>query len=74
MKLPTKPILSIPTENLSQEESSEILFRFAYKLINRILKNYQLTHLKELEEAESIFVLREVISQFENPVLLFSGE
>ena len=36
------------------------------------MKNYQLTHLKELE-AESIFVLREVTSQFENPVLLFSG-
>jgi len=34
------------------------------------LKNYQLTHLKELE-AESIFLLREVTSQFENPVLLF---
>jgi len=30
---PTKPILSIPTQNLSKEESSEILFRFAYKLI-----------------------------------------
>ncbi|HXC06946.1 MAG TPA: sulfate adenylyltransferase subunit CysD [Bacteroidia bacterium] len=29
-------------------------------------------HLKELE-AESIFVLREVAAQFENPVLLFSG-
>ena len=36
------------------------------------MKNYQLTHLKELE-AESIFLLREVTSQFENPVLLFSG-
>lgn len=34
--------------------------------------NYQLSHLKELE-AESIFVLREVAAQFENPVLLFSG-
>ncbi len=34
--------------------------------------NYQLTHLKELE-SESIFVLREVCAQFENPVLLFSG-
>jgi len=34
--------------------------------------NYNLTHLKELE-SESIFVLREVASQFENPVLLFSG-
>jgi len=36
------------------------------------LKNYQLTHLKELE-AESLFIIREVTSQFENPVLLFSG-
>ncbi len=34
--------------------------------------NYNLTHLKELE-SESIFILREVASQFENPVLLFSG-
>ncbi len=33
---------------------------------------YQLNHLRELE-SESIFVLREVASQFENPVLLFSG-
>jgi sulfate adenylyltransferase subunit 2 len=36
------------------------------------LNNYQLTHLKELE-AESIYVMREVVAQFENPVLLFSG-
>jgi sulfate adenylyltransferase subunit 2 len=35
-------------------------------------KPYHLTHLQELE-AESIFVLREVAAQFENPVLLFSG-
>ncbi|NND77500.1 MAG: sulfate adenylyltransferase subunit CysD [Flavobacteriales bacterium] len=34
--------------------------------------NYSLSHLKELE-AESIYVLREVAAQFENPVLLFSG-
>jgi len=34
--------------------------------------NYSLNHLKELE-SESIFVLREVAAQFENPVLLFSG-
>ncbi len=34
--------------------------------------NYQLDHLKELE-SESIFVIREVAAQFENPVLLFSG-
>lgn len=34
--------------------------------------NYHLNHLRELE-SESIFVLREVAAQFENPVLLFSG-
>ena len=34
--------------------------------------NYQLSHLKELE-AESIFIMREVAAQFENPVILFSG-
>jgi len=34
--------------------------------------NYHVNHLKELE-AESIFILREVASQFENPVLMFSG-
>lgn len=33
---------------------------------------YNLTHLKELE-AESIYVLREVFAQFENPAILFSG-
>jgi sulfate adenylyltransferase subunit 2 len=36
------------------------------------MQSYSLTHLKELE-AESIYVLREVAAQFENPVLLFSG-
>lgn len=34
--------------------------------------NYHINHLKELE-SESIYVLREVASQFENPVILFSG-
>jgi sulfate adenylyltransferase subunit 2 len=34
--------------------------------------NYNLNHLRELE-AESIFILREVAAQFENPVLMFSG-
>lgn len=34
--------------------------------------NYQLNHLRELE-SESIYVMREVAAQFENPVLLFSG-
>ncbi|HQV78242.1 MAG TPA: sulfate adenylyltransferase subunit CysD [Chitinophagales bacterium] len=36
------------------------------------MNDYHLNHLKELE-SESIFVLREVASQFENPCLLFSG-
>lgn len=36
------------------------------------MESYKLTHLRELE-AESMFVLREVAAQFENPVLLFSG-
>ncbi|MEX1241731.1 MAG: sulfate adenylyltransferase subunit CysD [Cyclobacteriaceae bacterium] len=33
---------------------------------------YYLSHLKELE-SEAIFVIREVVAQFENPALLFSG-
>tara|TARA_Y100000782_G_scaffold111225_1_gene138827 strand:- start:5337 stop:6242 length:906 start_codon:yes stop_codon:yes gene_type:complete len=36
------------------------------------MHNYYLKHLEELE-AESIYVLREVAAQFENPVILFSG-
>lgn len=36
------------------------------------IKKYNLNHLRELE-AESIYVLREVAAQFENPALLFSG-
>jgi sulfate adenylyltransferase subunit 2 len=34
--------------------------------------NYHIDHLRELE-SESIFILREVAAQFENPVILFSG-
>jgi sulfate adenylyltransferase subunit 2 len=34
--------------------------------------NYNISHLKELE-SESIFVIREVAAQFQNPVILFSG-
>lgn len=34
--------------------------------------SYHLNHLKELE-AESIYVLREVAAEFQNPALLFSG-
>ncbi len=36
------------------------------------MNNYKINHLKELE-AESIYVIREVAAQFENPVMLFSG-
>ncbi len=36
------------------------------------MKEYKISHLRELE-AESIFVIREVAAQFENPVMLFSG-
>ena len=36
------------------------------------MSSYNLTHLKELE-AESIYVLREVFAQFQNPAILFSG-
>ena len=36
------------------------------------MSSYNLTHLKELE-SEAIFILREVASQFEKPVMLFSG-
>jgi sulfate adenylyltransferase subunit 2 len=36
------------------------------------MKKYYLDHLQELE-AESIYIMREVAAQFENPVLLFSG-
>ena len=36
------------------------------------MKKYNLNHLRELE-AESIYIMREVAAQFENPGLLFSG-
>ena len=36
------------------------------------MNNYSLTHLRELE-AESIYILREVFAQFQNPAILFSG-
>jgi sulfate adenylyltransferase subunit 2 len=44
--------------------------KYIYFILRKM--NYHLNHLKELE-AESIFVLREVAAQFENPVLMFSG-
>ena len=36
------------------------------------MNKYYINHLRELE-AESMYVIREVAAQFENPVLLFSG-
>ncbi|MGL4743780.1 MAG: phosphoadenosine phosphosulfate reductase family protein, partial [Dermatophilaceae bacterium] len=33
---------------------------------------YQLSHLDALE-SEAIFIIREVVAEFERPVLLFSG-
>jgi len=36
------------------------------------MKNYKITHLRELEN-ESIYVIREVVAQFEKPTMLFSG-
>ena len=33
--------------------------------------NFQLRHLKQLE-AESIHIIREVVAEFENPVMLYS--
>jgi sulfate adenylyltransferase subunit 2 len=36
------------------------------------MHKYHLSHLKQLEN-EAIFIMREVASQFEKPVLLFSG-
>jgi sulfate adenylyltransferase subunit 2 len=36
------------------------------------MNSYKLNHLRELE-SESIYVIREVVAQFENPVMLFSG-
>jgi sulfate adenylyltransferase subunit 2 len=35
------------------------------------MKSYNLTHLKQLE-AESIHIIREVVAEFENPVMLYS--
>ena len=36
------------------------------------MNKYYLNHLEELE-SEAIFVLREVVANFQNPVILFSG-
>ena len=36
------------------------------------MHNYTLNHLEELE-SEAIFIIREVVANFENPALLFSG-
>ena len=36
------------------------------------MKNFKISHLRELEN-ESIYVIREVVAQFEKPTMLFSG-
>lgn len=36
------------------------------------MRSYKLSHIRQLE-SEAIYVMREVMAQFENPVLLFSG-
>ena len=38
---------------------------------SRLMSGYSLTHLKQLE-AESIHIIREVVAEFENPVMLYS--
>ncbi|MCP3676454.1 MAG: sulfate adenylyltransferase small subunit, partial [Deltaproteobacteria bacterium] len=35
------------------------------------MTSYNLTHLKQLE-AESIYMIREVMAEFDNPVMLYS--
>ena len=35
------------------------------------MNSYRLTHLKQLE-AESIHIMREVVAEFSNPVMLYS--
>ena len=35
------------------------------------MSDYKLSHLQELE-AEAIYIIREVASEFENPVMLYS--
>ena len=35
------------------------------------MSDYNLTHLKQLE-AESIHIIREVVAEFKNPVMLYS--
>lgn len=46
--------------------NSWILFRMTLSL-----DNYQLSHLKELE-SESIHIIREVVAEFEHPIMLYS--
>lgn len=36
------------------------------------MRSYKLSHIRQLE-SEAIYVMREVVAQFENPVLMFSG-
>jgi sulfate adenylyltransferase subunit 2 len=45
--------------------------RIAYKGDKTVLDTKKLTHLKQLE-AESIHILREVVAEFDNPVMMYS--
>jgi len=47
-------------------------YTFVLRNILVRMENENITHLKELE-SESIYVLREVAAQFQNPAILFSG-
>ena len=47
------------------------IVRFKSFSADRVMSEYKLSHLKELE-AESIHIIREVVAEFENPVMLYS--
>lgn len=54
--------------SFSKSPGAVRLFR---RLVARTMPEYNLTHLKQLE-AESIYIIREVAAEFENPVMLYS--
>ena len=77
---PEHPDITLDTSKLPVEESVKILLDYVLpkavlKKINKkqynSMSDYNLSHLKELE-AEAIYIIREVASEFENPVMLYS--
>ena len=50
---------------------SKLLSKYTFPIIIINMKEYNLSHLKELE-AEAIHIIREVAAEFENPVMLYS--